>query len=186
MIKKILITTMIVSSLVLGYFFGELKRAEISKKPLNANEVPLTNNPVEYEFQTLNSKKTALPLQNNLINVINFWATWCPPCKKEIPVFNEKFQLEFSKGIGVIGVAMDEKEQILDFLARQSIDYPIFFGQERVSELMDYYGNSFGVLPFTVITDENGKYLTSVVGEVSDRRLSEVIADARILIEKKR
>ena len=51
---------------------------------------------------------------------------------------------------------------------------------------MDYYGNSFGVLPFTVITDENGKYLTSVVGEVSDRRLSEVIADARILIEKKR
>ena len=171
-------------SLTLGYFFGEIKRSETIEKASKPDRSLSSENLLKQKFMTIEMTESVLPLQNNILNVVNFWATWCPPCRKEIPIFNKKFSQHFENGIGIIGIALDEEDQIKDFLKKQPIDYPHFFGQQDVSELMSHFGNSMGVLPFTVLTDSNGKYLSSVVGEISYESLSEVVSNAQRLVEK--
>ena len=171
-------------SLIIGFFFGEIKRSGIIEKAPNFDESLYSGSLIKQKFRTIGMIESVLPLQNNVVNVINFWATWCPPCRKEIPIFNKKFVEESTKGIGIIGIALDEEDQIKDFLTIQPVDYPHFFGQQDVSNLMGHYGNSMGVLPFTVFTDSNGNFLSSIVGEVSYERLSEAVLDAKKLTEK--
>ncbi len=183
--NKTYIALLISFFLGLGYFFGEIMREGRDEKTgLQYNQAGPNEKLLKQKFRTFDNKELLLPLAENSLNVINFWATWCPPCKKEIPIFNKKFLSEFENGIGIIGIAMDEENQIKDFLSEQPIKYPNFFGHQEVSELMQYYGNSDGVLPFTVFTDNNGRYLYSVVGELSYEKLSRVITDALKSIEK--
>ncbi len=183
--SKVLIIMIIGISIVLGYFFGEIRRSEVPGKVSRFDESLTSKSLLEQKFTSIETTESKLPLLNNNINVINFWATWCPPCKKEIPIFNKKFLKDSENGVGIIGIALDEEDQIKDFLATQPIDYPHFYGQQEVSELMSHYGNSMGVLPFTVITDRNGKYLSSVVGEISYDSLSIAVSDAQKLIKKR-
>ncbi len=182
--SKVQLAMIIGLSLILGFFFGEIKRSGIIETASKFDESVHSGSLIKQKFRTVGMMESVLPLQTNVVNVINFWATWCPPCRKEIPIFNKKFVKESTKGIGIIGIALDEEDQIKDFLTIQPIDYPHFFGQQDVSDLMGHYGNTMGVLPFTVFTDNNGKFLSSVVGEISYERLSEAVLDAKKLAEK--
>ena len=84
---------------------------------------------------------------------INFWATWCPPCREEIPEFI-KIQEKFgSKGLQFIGIALQQAKDVREFATTMGINYPILVGEEDVIQVAEQYGNSFGALPYTVIID---------------------------------
>ena len=88
---------------------------------------------------------------------LNFWATWCPPCIREVPEFvtlQEKYR---AQGLQFIGIALQKPEDVREFVARHKVNYPILVGELEVIKLAETYGNNIGALPYTVIIDRNGK-----------------------------
>ena len=87
---------------------------------------------------------------------INFWATWCPPCIKEIPEFVELQHKYEAQGLQFIGIALQRPEEVLDFMNEKGMNYPVLAGEMEVIEISELYGNNIGALPYTVIIDRAG------------------------------
>ena len=88
--------------------------------------------------------------------MLNFWATWCPPCREEIPRFVELQQRFRDRGVQFVGVAVDRRSRAADFADAHNINYPILYGMDRVLDVQSRYGNTAGTLPYTVVIDGDG------------------------------
>jgi len=107
--------------------------------------------------------------------LLNFWATWCPPCLEEIPGFIEVQQDMENRGFQIIGVAVDNEENIRAFADEMAMNYPILAGEMEAIELAQKYGNNIGALPFSAIIDKNGKITHTIMGELSKDRLISIL-----------
>lgn len=106
--------------------------------------------------------------------VLNFWATWCPPCIKEIPVLIHFQEVHGSKGVQVIGVNFMEdsdRQRLADYVKAQGVNYPVVFG--AAVKMVDFARGLGGVygLPVTKIIDQQGKVVTSHVGGLTEDQL---------------
>jgi thiol-disulfide isomerase/thioredoxin len=98
--------------------------------------------------------------------LINFWATWCPPCIEELPLLNAFFQQNSPNGWQVLGLAVDKPSAVQAFLARQPLAFPVAMaGMEGVA-LSQSLGNGPGGLPFTVVVGAGGQVLDRKIGRV--------------------
>lgn len=105
--------------------------------------------------------------------VLNFWATWCPPCRKEMPGFIE-LQNEFGeKGIQFVGIAIDNPDSVREFVGSNPINYPILIGDEKAINLSKALGNRFQGLPFSAIFDRTGKVVYTHAGELKQDTIRE-------------
>jgi thiol-disulfide isomerase/thioredoxin len=99
--------------------------------------------------------------------VINFWATWCPPCLREMPALG-RFQREFAnQSWQVVGLAVDQEQPVLAYLAKNPAGYPIALAGLEGVNLSRAWGNSSGGLPFTVVLDKIGRVAHTHLGEAS-------------------
>ena len=97
--------------------------------------------------------------------VINFWATWCEPCRREIPLLQRLRRDRSADGIEVIGIAVDFREAVLKYAQSLRIDYPLLIGEQDALEAVSAFGMDT-VLPFTVFADSQGRIVTLKVGEL--------------------
>jgi thiol-disulfide isomerase/thioredoxin len=114
--------------------------------------------------------------------LLNFWATWCPPCKKEIPTFIELQKEYGEQGLQIVGVAMDNVEDVSAYALEMDINYPLMAGEQESIELARRYGNSIGALPFTVVIDRNGLISSTFAGEMSKSHALKSLQDAGLSI----
>lgn len=103
--------------------------------------------------------------------LVNFWATWCPPCRREIPAFIEVREAYADQGFEIVGVAIDEPEQVQDFVDGMGVDYPILVGALDASEIARQYGNRYGALPYSVLIDRDGRIRFIQPGELTRQSL---------------
>lgn len=103
--------------------------------------------------------------------LVNFWATWCPPCRKEIPGFIDVYESHKDKGFVVIGVAIDQKDLVTEFANELNITYPIAYGSDDATQVAQDFGNTIGALPFNVIVDQEQVIRYAEPGEVSKKKL---------------
>jgi len=98
------------------------------------------------------------------ILIVNFWATWCPPCKEEMPEF-DRLQTEYGpKGVQFVGVALDDADAVGAYLQHSPVGYPILIGEAGGTEWAEKLGNTFQVLPFTVVFDRSGTVVQAKAG----------------------
>ena len=108
--------------------------------------------------------------------VVNFWATWCVPCREEMPAFNRVHERWKDKGVTFLGLADDDAAKVERFGHELSIAYPLWVGGESVGELSRRLGNRLGVLPHTVIFDPSGNVVDSRVGPYTEAALESKLA----------
>lgn len=129
----------------------------------------------EFALPDLSGKQRNINEWQGNILVINFWATWCPPCLKEMPEF-EALQQEFGqKSLQFIGVAIDDAEPVKEFIASKKITYPILLGQDGGTQLAHNLGNVVNTVPFTVIVDKKGHVVKTHMGALESGKLLEFI-----------
>ncbi len=98
--------------------------------------------------------------------IINFWATWCAPCRREIPMLNDLAREYHAEGVEVIGIAVDFREDVLQFLQKTPIDYTVLIGEQEGMDAARAFGMETIGLPFTAFTDRTGRIATIHVGEL--------------------
>lgn len=128
---------------------------------------------IEFELPALDGGTVARKSFDGRVQVINFWAPWCAPCRREIPVL-QSLRKEFGpQRVEVIGIALDEPEAVRSYVADMGIDYPVLLASMSDFALMRAYGNDRDALPFTVIVDAEGKLHTRKLGEYHESDLRE-------------
>jgi peroxiredoxin len=109
---------------------------------------------------------------------LNFWATWCPPCLHEIPVFNELQAQHADAGIQFLGIALDKPREVKRFIAEHGMNYPsLHRGQEAV-DLLKLYRNKYGGLPYTVVMGRDGVVLHTHPGVLQREQAEALIRGA--------
>lgn len=126
-------------------------------------------------FPDANGKTQALKQWQGKIIVLNFWATWCPPCREEMPelsVLNEKYQ---TKNVIVLGIATDDIGLVREFAKETKLSYPLLAADMAGSELGATLGNSQDVLPYTVIIKADGSVAKTIFGRLSMPELEKTL-----------
>ena len=98
--------------------------------------------------------------------LVNFWATWCPPCVKELPMLDAFHRTHGPRGWQVVGLAVDGPTPVREFLARSPVAFPIGLAGLDGIEIGKALGNTAGGLPFTVVFDRGGQVLERKLGEL--------------------
>ncbi|MFI3191105.1 redoxin [Crenothrix sp. D3] len=137
----------------------------------NTRPTPLA----EFSLPDISDKQHNSNEWQGKIRVINFWATWCAPCRKEIPEFIALQEKYAAKNVQFIGIAVDDKTAVIDYLKTININYPILIGGDAAMVQAQQLGNRIGALPYTVIVNAQGQVIHQQAGEFSTEELVSVI-----------
>lgn len=105
--------------------------------------------------------------------LINFWATWCPPCVEELPLLNAFYRQNSPKGWEIVGIAVDRLAPVQTFLQRLPLDFPVVLSGMDGLNLSKQLGNQVGGLPFTVLVGADGMILNRKIGQLSEADLAQ-------------
>jgi len=111
--------------------------------------------------------------------IINFWATWCGPCREEIPLLNSLRRERAADRLEVIGIAVDEREAVLKFAKELGIQYPVLMGEQEGYDAAERFGMASLVLPFSVFVDSQGRIVTLKVGELHPGQAAAILDRVR-------
>lgn len=129
-----------------------------------------------YVLPDLSGRPHDLDEWRDKVRIVNFWATWCPPCRKEIPGLIALQQRHAAQGLVVIGIAIDEPAAVADYVGSAGITYPVLLAQSDGEALAHKLGNVVNAVPFTVIADRQGRIVHRQPGEMSQDALATIIA----------
>jgi len=109
--------------------------------------------------------------------LVNFWATWCKPCREEMPMLVELHHAYQDRSFQVVGIALDDVQQAREFASQLGVDYPILVGATDVMAVIRLYGNLSGVLPYSVLVDRQGIIRWTHLGELKKAELKQRIGE---------
>ncbi len=107
--------------------------------------------------------------------VVNFWATWCEPCLREIPAFVDLQNSYGEQGLQFVGIAVDDIAPVREFLIKIPINYPILVHPRDTLPIAEAYGNEFGIIPFTVVVNRDGNIAHTQLGAITHEEAEEII-----------
>ena len=129
----------------------------------------------QFKLPDLDGKEQRLSQWQGKVLLINFWATWCPPCREEIPVFLSLRNQFSSAGFEVVGISIDYSSKVKKYRDSMQIGYPLLDGEEKGMSMMLELGSPTGGLPFSILYDRSGNAVHSKSGSYNQQELQSLI-----------
>lgn len=164
--KIFLLIAVALAALAAGLALHPLSRDPAVVTPAGLLETPL---------ERVEGGKQSLGTWKGKVLVVNFWATWCAPCRKEIPEFIRMQERHSAQGLQFVGIAIDDKDKVAPYMREVGINYPVLVGELDAVEMSRSLGNELGALPFTVVVDRSGKVVHTILGATSETKLEPVL-----------
>jgi len=120
----------------------------------------------QFSLADRSGKPTSIASFTGQSLIINFWATWCAPCRSEIPLLQSLHAEWAGRGVSVVGIAVDQRDKVLEFAERFKIGYPLLIGEQDALDAAAALGVATPVFPFTVFTDRRGEVVALYIGEL--------------------
>ncbi len=111
--------------------------------------------------------------------IVNFWATWCAPCRREIPLLAQLQRDNSPDGFQVVGVAVDYRDKVLAYAEEMKIDYPLLIGEQEALDAAAAFGVEMVGLPFTVFSDRQGRIIAAHMGELTGDEAGVILGAVR-------
>lgn len=130
-----------------------------------------------FRYPDLDGRERSHSEFGDKVMVLNFWASWCPPCREETPAFIE-LQNDYAGEVQFVGIAIDDPEPVREFAETYGINYPVLLGNADAVTLSRRLGNRHEGLPFTVVIASNGKVLMRHIGGLHREQLEPLLREA--------
>lgn len=153
-----------VAALAAGLYFGRMEPEHSSSVALMGLALP-----------DVDGREQRLDQWKGKVLVVNFWATWCEPCRQEMPEFVKAQAASGAKGLQFVGIAIDSPSKIRQFTQELKVNYPSLVGGYGALELSKTLGNKIGALPFTLIVDREGRIAYTQMGPLKPATLDAVV-----------
>ena len=128
-------------------------------------------------FADLDGQEQALGQWQHKLLVINFWATWCAPCLKEMPIL-AKLQAKYGpQGLQIVGIAVDSRSNVANFSQKSPVGYPLLVDEAQAIEFSKRLGNRLGLLPFTIVLRPGGEVIFTRLGVITEVEMIDLIVN---------
>lgn len=127
------------------------------------------------QFKDLSGQVGSLERWRGQVLVVNFWASWCPPCLEEIPGLVRIHRELAPKGLQIVGIAVDSADNVRSSVAQLGVSYPVLVAGLEAIDLTRRLGNRAGALPYTLVLDRNGTVIATHLGLISEGELTRII-----------
>src|SRR4030095_4293645 len=161
---------------VLVYRYAVMPPAAPRAAPPRAAEDPAVTadatpqTPPDFTLGDLAGKPTSIRSWPGKSMIVNFWATWCAPCRREIPLLRELQKQHGAEGFQIVGVAVDIREDVVKYAQEIGIDYPVLIGEQDGLDAVNKFGQGSIGFPFTVFTDNRGRIVLFHLGEIHEQQ----------------
>jgi thiol-disulfide isomerase/thioredoxin len=135
----------------------------------------------DFSLKDLAGKSTPISAWSGKSLVINFWATWCAPCRREIPLLKSLAAELAGRDLAVVGIAVDYREKVKEFAGQFKIDYPVLIGDQDALDVAAQFGMDSPAFPFTVFTDGRGDVVALFVGELHRQQVDFILSEVQDL-----
>ena len=172
---------------IIGYIalFSQDTLITLSQKEKVKNALQDINKAPDFTLLSINDSSYTLSKMEGKVVLINFWATWCGPCRMEIPEFNELQKTYHERGLNILGISVsDNKKQLKNFTKSFAVDYPLLYGSAKdMNKVMRDYDGVYAV-PSSFLIGKNGNIIWKYPGAILKNYDPQTFADLVYKIEK--